>query len=238
MRFFRSKTAEGPRFGRLLACLIIYLVISPFLAQKPATNILVHASLTSVIFFSIYAVGKKRKERKWAIALLLLALAIYWLGIFRIIPLSALGAYALFAVYFALLTYSFFKEIIRTQKVDSNLIFAALSLYLIIGLFWGALFALLEEVAPGSFAGKLLDTHGAGVGHYHIFNYFSLVTLTTLGYGDIAPQNLGALALCQTEAIIGQFFLAVFMARMVSLYVSTKTPAKDEPEEETTDSGS
>jgi len=52
----------------------------------------------------------------------------------------------------------------------------------------------------------------------HVFNYFSLVTLTSLGYGDITPQSLGAASLCQMEAIIGQFYTAVLVAWLVGMY--------------------
>ena len=56
--------------------------------------------------------------------------------------------------------------------------------------------------------------------HLHDFVYFSYITLTTLGYGDILPQTQGATALCQAEAIIGQFFIAVLVARLVGIEAS------------------
>lgn len=56
----------------------------------------------------------------------------------------------------------------------------------------------------------------------HIFNYFSMVTLTTLGYGDITPQTAGAGALCQMEAIVGQFFTAVVVAWLVGSIITEK----------------
>jgi len=88
-------------------------------------------------------------------------------------------------------------------------------LYLIIGLFWGALYALLYELSPGSNSGVLLDKAQKSDSILHVFNYFSMETLTTLGYGDIIPQTPGAASFCQMEAIIGQFFTAVIVGWLV-----------------------
>jgi len=86
------------------------------------------------------------------------------------------------------------------------------------------LYAVLNEFYPGAYGGTLLENlQGNSV---HIFTYFSMVTLTTLGYGDITPQTAGAASLCQMEAIVGQFFTAVLAAWLVGMYVSeqnTKT---------------
>ena len=100
------------------------------------------------------------------------------------------------------------------------MISATLCLYLVIGLFWGTLYTLLYELSPGAYAGALLEinTHS----HLTTFNYFSMVTLTTLGYGDITPQTPGAASLCQLEAIMGQFFTAVVVAWLVGNFVSDR----------------
>jgi hypothetical protein len=102
-------------------------------------------------------------------------------------------------------------------------IHATLCLYLIIGLFWGSLYSLLYELDPDSFAGVLLEYDQDGL--LTAFNYFSMVTLTTLGYGDITPQTPGAGALCQMEAIVGQFYTAVVVAWLVGNWVSERRRA-------------
>ena len=118
------------------------------------------------------------------------------------------------------LVYSFFRGIFTATKVTSSLICATLCLYLIIGLLWAALFSLLESTCPGSFSGGVLDHAGSVADRLQSFVYFSFITLTTLGYGDITPQTQGAGALCQAEAIVGQFFMAILVARFVSMYGS------------------
>jgi voltage-gated potassium channel Kch len=75
-------------------------------------------------------------------------------------------------------------------------------------------------MSPGSFAGVLLETPKDSV--LTTFNYFSIVTLTTLGYGDITPQSLAAGALCQIEAITGQFYIAVLVAWLVGNFIADR----------------
>lgn len=98
---------------------------------------------------------------------------------------------------------------VREGRVDAERICAALCVYLLTGSALGGLFAALEATAPGSFRGAPTFALGDAV-------YFSFVTLATLGYGDIAASAARALAVL--EAVIGQLYLAVLIARLVSLY--------------------
>lgn len=126
----------------------------------------------------------------------------------------------LLGVFLFFLVSSFFRFIFSVKRVDVNLICAALCLYLILGLLWGTIYGLLQIYVPGSFAGDLLSPDSTATDTLHYFTYFSFVTLTTLGYGDILPQTPIATALCQVEAILGQFFTAVLVARLVGIQVA------------------
>jgi len=216
---------KGPSFGTLLVFLLLYLVGSPFLEPYPSLAVLAHASLSVALLFSVYTVRKEQRHRSFAMVLLLLLLVFYWLGIYGILSFSRLGSELFFTLYFGFLVYSYVKQVINAQRVTANLLYATLCLYLIIGLFWGSLYILLEELHPGSFGGVLLEE---GQSHsVYVYNYFSMVTLTTLGYGDITPQSAGAAALCQMEAIIGQFFTAVLVAWLVGMYISDKQSQRE-----------
>ena len=204
-------------FRNLLFFLLLYIFGSPFLSPYPSLAVFAHASLSVALFFSVYAMQKQQNYRSFAIFLLLPLLILYWLGIYRIVSFSLLGAYILFAVYFGLLVFSFASQIVRSPGITLQILYATLCLYLVIGLFWGTLYTLLNELSPGAYAGALLENN-ADI-HLTTFNYFSLVTLTTLGYGDITPQTPGAGALCQLEAITGQFYTAVVVAWLVGNFV-------------------
>lgn len=208
------------RFRNLLFFLLIYIFGSPFLSPYPSLDVIAHASLSVALFFSLYAVQKQQNFRSFAVVLLLPLLILYWLGIHEIISFSRLGSYILFALYFGLLVFSYASQLFRSPRITLNMIYATLCLYLVIGLFWGTLYTLLYEISPGAYAGGLLEIDSGT--HLTTFNYFSLVTLTTLGYGDITPQTPGAAALCQIEAITGQFYTTVVVAWLVGNFVSNR----------------
>lgn len=210
---------KGPQFRSLLFFLLLYVVGSPFLEPYPSLAVLAHISLSMALFAAVYAVNKQRHQRFVAIVLLVPLMALYWLGIYDVISFSRFGANLLFAVFYGLLAYSFTVQIAHSRRVSTNVLFATFSLYLIIGLFWGSLYTLLNELSPGAYSGALLDNTQ---NTFHVFNYFSFVTLTTLGYGDITPQTAGASSLCQMEAIVGQFYTAVVVAWLVGMHVSNK----------------
>ena len=101
--------------------------------------------------------------------------------------------------------------------------------YLLIGIIWADVYAILENIVPGSFTtggiqlaadpGAVIVTAREQLAH---FSYFSLVTLSTLGYGDITPVTRPARALASTEAIFGQLYLAVLIARLVGQAISLR----------------
>lgn len=207
-------------FKALLFLLLLYIFGSPFLSPFPSLAIIAHATLSITLLSSVYAVRKEKSQRTFAMTILLPVLSLYWIGIYNIVPFSRTGSYLLLSIYFGLLVYFFITELKQATKVTLRLLIATLCLYLIIGLFWGALYSLLYELNPATYGGTLLDTTQGN--KYTVFVYFSMVTLTTLGYGDITPQTHGAASLCQMEAIIGQFFTAVVIAWLLGNYISDK----------------
>jgi voltage-gated potassium channel len=215
---------KGSGFRNLLIFLLLYIVGSPFLTPYPSLAVFAHLSLTMAMFFAIYTVQKQQQQRSVAMALLLPLIILYWLGIYDVISFSRPGSYAFFVIYFGLLLYSYIVQIAHAERVTSNVLYAAFCLYLVIGMFWGALYALLSELSPGAYSGVLLEN--SQTNPIHVYNYFSMITLTTLGYGDITPQTAGAASLCQMEAIVGQFFTAVLVAWLVGMYISEKQSNK------------
>ena len=103
----------------------------------------------------------------------------------------------------------------RRETVDAQVIYGAMSLYLLIGFCFGYAFAAAERLNPGS----ILGLSGAAVDtQLFEFYYFSVVTLTTLGYGDMTPISPVARGLAMVEALLGQIYLAVAIARVVAMY--------------------
>jgi hypothetical protein len=115
------------------------------------------------------------------------------------------------------------KSLFDRDEIRSDRILGAICGYLLLGVGWAVLFALIESRKPGSFemvsgfGGRLQST---GI-MPDVFTYYSFVTLTTLGYGDILPVSPLARTLSWMEATSGQFYLAVVVAGIVSLLVQS-----------------
>lgn len=214
-------------FHNLLFWLFAYIVVKPFLTSLPYSKYVVDLLLSFVLFFAIFAVNRKRNILPISTFFLILTLLFHWLHIFGVIEFSQLVSYWILIIYLGTLVYSFFIAILTSRKVTLGLISATLCLYLIIGMFWGVIYTLLESIVPGSFSGGTLDQVHSPEQLLQSFTYFSFITLTTLGYGDITPQTMGAGGLCQAEAIVGQFYTTVLVAFLVGMY-SSNWKAKNE----------
>ncbi len=207
-------------FRNLLVGLILYNVLTPFLEPYMLLSVIAHLLLCITLFLSLYAIERHDRLRTVAAILLIPLLISYWLGLYNLVIFSRQGSYLLMVGYYSLLIYVYVKQLARFKKVNLEALYGALCLYLIIGLFWGGLYALLHEIQPGSYGGNLLASAKGST--LEIFNYFSMVTLTTLGYGDIVPKTAAAGVLCVTEAVVGQFFTAVVVGWMVGNIVSER----------------
>lgn len=106
---------------------------------------------------------------------------------------------------------------LRAKQVHAEHVYAALSAYLLAGIFFGLFYWIVEQTGPGTFV---------ATGEFSLMSalYFSFITLATLGYGDIVPRSDITRAIAIVEAVGGQLFLAVMVARLISLY------ARVEPE--------
>jgi hypothetical protein len=122
-------------------------------------------------------------------------------------------------IVFAFAVISILNYIFNEETVTRQTISAAVAVYLLIALMWSFIYRLIENLYPASFA----VAHAKLEGAENIYLYFSLVTITTLGYGDITPIGSQALSLAVLEAITGQIYLVVVVAWFVGLYVSRKS---------------
>ncbi len=214
-------------FHNLLVWLLLYIIVSPFLVHAPGAKIFFSFFISLVLFFAVYAMERRERLFKMAVMLLGSSLLLLWLDVLNIWKQPREVDTALMMIYMGILIYSFSKHVFKAKVVDSRLICAALCLYLFMGTFWGYLYEVLYSFYPASFSGDFLTTDGMSmVSLRQHFQYFSFVTLTTLGYGDIVPKTSGASALCISEAIMGQFFMAVLVARLVGIQVSQQFARK------------
>ena len=121
--------------------------------------------------------------------------------------------------------YKLLMLIFTSQRVTADTIFASLCAYLLLATLWTYSYSLLEMFDPGAFKYSLIDDPEKrimrlGAEPAGIESYYSLVTMTTLGYGDIIPVTSAARSLATLQAVVGQLYLAVLVARLVGLHVA------------------
>ena len=211
------------KFIYLLLSLLLLFLIHPLFLNFVATRIVMHFFFSAVLFSAIYAVSQKGAMRSIAIILLLGALAGTWIGYVTGDPklhIANLGFTILFLSFTGILIAS---DVFQEKRVTFDTISGAICVYLLIGLTWAELYSLIEFFEPGSFT---IQKNLPETSWYHpehrtpLFLYYSFVTLTTLGYGDIAPLSAPAKAFSYVEAIVGQIFVVVLIARLVGLHIA------------------
>jgi Ion channel len=118
------------------------------------------------------------------------------------------------------------RFVVVAKRVSSDLIFASLCVYLLIGVIWAYIYLVMQLVIPEAF---FFNTD-IGQSYSDLLRelmYYSYVTLTTLGYGDIVPVTPMARSWAAMEAVVGQLYLAVIVARLMGLYIGAELAGGD-----------
>lgn len=216
------------RYTVLLAVLLGLFVLFPFLERTAAGPLLVDLFITFLLLVCIYAVSARRIVFISALILAAFSLIGRWGDYFahhQALETTAL----LFNAAFLLLTVgSILTDVLRDERVDGDKISGALCAYILMSLIWASFYTALAIHDPAAFQlGGFGAIAGEGGEKFMIFSYFSLVTISTLGYGDIAPQSSAAAALAGSEAVVGQMYLAVLVARLVGLHIAHAGARRD-----------
>jgi hypothetical protein len=134
------------------------------------------------------------------------------------------------AAFLAFVTIAILSHVVRAVRVTHDTILGGICVYLLIGLFFHSAFGIVEVLHPGSFrsggvAVSALPGGDAAHGRYPALVYYSFVTLSTVGFGDITPSWSLPQALSATEAVIGQLYLAILVASLVGMKLAAGVPA-------------
>jgi hypothetical protein len=210
------------RFRGLFGVVLFVGVAAPLLSRGPVGAYFLQLLLTVVFLGALNAVSEGKGPLRRGLILAIPAIAVTWIA--RFVPgnegLASIGV-ALGAVFLTYAILHIFGFVFRARRVTSEVLFAALALYLLIGLVFALTFTVVEAWQPGSLS---LPTLASGpplsdASQFSTISYFSYVTLTTLGYGDIGPLTPTARSLVTLEALLGQLFIAVLIARLVALHI-------------------
>ncbi len=114
------------------------------------------------------------------------------------------------------------KHVITARRVSEDIIFGSVAVYLLLGVLWALAFELLNGVMPGMVirtVGEIITADQRAT-LFSEFTYFSFITLTSVGYGDLAPISTQARALAMVEGIFGQLYTAILVGKLVGMYVA------------------
>jgi len=146
------------------------------------------------------------------------ALVLGWVPYLAELPFLRILSRVFLAIFVSVTLVSLLTHMRKAKEVTGDLIMGAASTYFLVGLFWAFIFFFIESVSPGSF-----HLEGAPADKESQLIYYSFVTLTTIGYGDITPVSLIARSYSVLEAVTGQLYLTVLVAGLVGLYISQST---------------
>jgi hypothetical protein len=220
------------RFVLLFVTLLVFLVVMPLVHQvREALHPAVPPALEALLFISVLAgviisISTSRASKLLAlgfglpVALLIVVHTLTdatWTMAIRHSYAAAFLGYAIFVM---------LRLILTGHQVTYNTVFASLCIYLLLGVLWAHGFALIDHLDPAAFRSTATSQDPApllriGEGGSTAVLYFSFCTLTTLGYGDIVPVSPMARTLASLEAITGQLYLAVLVARLVGLHIAS-----------------
>jgi hypothetical protein len=216
-RFLPSGT-KSPNFGVLLVVLCLLIVVAP-LATAAGSALLVESLFGLLLLAGIYSVEWRGVQRWSFLAFTALTLVARWctllLGGFRLEVASAL----LTLLWIVSVIVIVLSELFRRHDVTTNTIMGAIVAYLLIAIAFASVYEIVERSQPGSFRGIPEDATFHQLSDALI--YFSLVSLTTMGYGDIVPASNLARPLAALEGATGTLYLAVMIARLVGLHVAS-----------------
>src|SRR5438874_2444175 len=213
------------RFLILLGMLLVLLVVQPIVFGFSASPVWFDASLLLVTLALLFSFSLVRKLRTPAYALGILS-ALLSMGGHLLAAQDAavilLVGHLIGGVLLLLGLTVTVRAILVSPQLTLDSVFGAICGYLLLGMAWALLCSVIDSLLPGSFAvsTELAEYAGHGRARIHLLIYYSFVTLTTVGYGDVTPVTAPARTCAWFEAMSGQFYLAVLVAGLVGALIS------------------
>ncbi len=198
----------------LAVSLVCYLIADAFFSGN---RLLTYSILAMLIITGPLAVSRRRRRQLVTMALAVAMVALGYLSAvqddYRIGFLAAMTA----ALFFLDLIYLLSRALLIEQtRVTGETLWAGINIYLLFGMMFAFLYTAVLALEPAAFSGGILDSDAQDIAQSMV--YYSFVTMTTLGYGDITPKIQVAATLAYVQALIGQLYVAILIARLVSLY--------------------
>jgi len=208
------------RYGSLLLALVM-LMLMQLTVDTTVGKYLLEAIFIAVLIAGLRAIETQKGLLGFEVLLLLVGVVLSIAGtVLNNTPLFFVGNTCR-VIFMIMVALTILSDLFRGRRVSGDTLAGAVCVYLLIAVIWGYFFLLIEIIVPGSFS----FTQGHARMHLWIsqeffpFFYFSMVTITTVGYGDMAPVSTEAQMFATIEALIGQIYLTILVARLVGMYM-------------------
>ncbi len=203
------------RFSSLLGSLLLMLVVYPFLETGGRGRFLFSIFFTLILLNVVYTVASRTRVFYVVLVLTLVALALDWVGRLVELPAPALIRAGVSVLLLGLVVIVILRDVLRAEKVTAEKVTGGVCVYLILGILCAILFAALASHDPAALNVPLERDRPMSQ-----MLYYSFVTMTTLGYGDIFASSTAARVLASLQALVGQLYLTVLVARLVALQIT------------------
>ena len=221
---------RGKRQGKffyLFLCQVLLLALFPYL-EKPGLPMVFFRLLgVAALISGVYAVSEKRAQWIAALVLVVPAGVLNTVVAFRPDPRLAVPTVILTILFLVFTLVSLLRAVVRAEQVTRDTIYGAISIYLLMAIAWAAAYWLLLTLQPDAI---VMDAtrHPHHTMDWSDCVFYSFVTLTSLGYGDILPMTPQARSLSMLEAVSGIMYIATLIARLVGLYSAMKSQVTPE----------
>ena len=215
LRFHRFSTVQ------LLIALAVLLISAPFVEELEGGRLILSVLFSLVLLAAVVAVANRKRSLAIALTLAIPAITARWISYFRpdlVHPTVFLVGALLLLAY---VIWHLLHFVLRAPVVTVEVLCASIAAYLMLGLMWTVAYWLVDQLTPGG-AFSFNTARGSHSMNGFTGFYFSFITLSTVGYGDITPVSQAARWLAAMEAMTGLLYVAVLIARLVSLYSSSK----------------
>jgi hypothetical protein len=213
------------RYTLLLLSLLLVFLLHPLLDRFALGEWVYDLLVTLVFLAAFHLLFRRRQNRVPAVLFGVPTLIAGWTGYalpgVPRVPLGV-GFHLLAAVFLGFTVAAILQAVHEARAISTDSLAGAFSGYLLVGVAFSHLYCIAEALSPGSFRvpADMVAQLGDQSQRRYLFNYFSFITLTTVGYGDITPATQPARALACVEAVLGQFYIAVVMAELIGQKVS------------------
>lgn len=200
------------RYSLLFASLLLLLIASPFFERHDTGSTFIRGLFSLVMLAAVYGASTGRRTIIIAMCLAVAWLVLSWVGVGSSLGFQGIAASLVLIVFNIFVFAVVMSGLHRAQKIDHDIVSGALALYLLIAVTWAVTYMVIAWFDPDA----LKLSTGSPV--WHDYLYFSLTTITTLGYGDMVPVSPFARIWSTLEAVTGVLYVAVLIARFVSMY--------------------